>query len=325
VLFICTTPQFRTGNPLLPPPKLVLLGHGTLALHVLTGLLNSACNIVGVYPWADHPKGHDFLEDPEEKALLKTIKQAGLTRLTGVGLCKGQAFQHALTTLHPDGVLVASWGEIIPAPVLSLSTFINCHPSLLPAYRGANPYAAAILNGETTTGVSFHRMTPSVDAGPVLLQAPVPIGPQDTGNDLRQRCALMAQTLIPSLITQWGQWPEIPQPTTMPTHAAPTLATAALNWEQPAQALYNQVRGLQPWILAYSYWNDQHLLQVEEACVGSGQGVPGVIAHVSEGLPWVGTGDGLLGLKRYRLYWQGICVPGWWAKKLMTPGQHFAF
>ena len=85
----------------------------------------------------------------------------------------------ALAAFAPDLLVVAAYGQILKTDVLTVPPrgAINVHASLLPKYRGASPIAHAILNGETTTGVTIIRITLGLDAGEMLAKAEVPIPP----------------------------------------------------------------------------------------------------------------------------------------------------
>ncbi len=99
-----------------------------------------------------------------------------------------------------DWMVSASYTKLLGAQLLDLVTHaVNLHPSLLPKYRGTAPVIWAIVHGETTTGVTAHQMTATVDRGTVYGRVEVPIGSDDTGYDLHHRTAAAAAELLGTL------------------------------------------------------------------------------------------------------------------------------
>jgi methionyl-tRNA formyltransferase len=101
---------------------------------------------------------------------------------------------------QPDAVIVCAFGALIREPLLSDHEILNVHPSLLPRWRGAAPIERAIMAGDRETGVSIIRLTAGLDSGPVCLQQPEPIRPDDTFGTLAPRLeALGAMLLVRAL------------------------------------------------------------------------------------------------------------------------------
>lgn len=118
--------------------------------------------------------------------------EQGLPVLQPTSLRKDPAAVAALAALAPDLIVVAAYGLILPPSVLSLPTYgcINVHASLLPAYRGASPITAAILDGRSETGATIMLvMDAGMDTGPALRQVTEPILPADTTASLSERLA----------------------------------------------------------------------------------------------------------------------------------------
>ena len=104
--------------------------------------------------------------------------------------------------IAPDVIVVAAYGRLLPAAILELPQYgcINVHASLLPAYRGASPINAAILHGETETGVTIMQMNEGLDTGDILLTARTDIGPDESFGALQERLAgIGAQALLDAL------------------------------------------------------------------------------------------------------------------------------
>ena len=107
--------------------------------------------------------------------------------------------------MAPDLLLVAAYGKILPPAVLAIPPrgALNVHASLLPRHRGASPVSAALLAGDTVTGVSLMLMNEAMDAGPVLATAAEPIAPDDTTETLTERLSSLGATLLVNALPQW--------------------------------------------------------------------------------------------------------------------------
>lgn len=208
----------------------------------------------------------------------------------------------ALEEWAPDVIVVAAYGQILPAHVLEIPEFgcINVHASLLPAYRGASPITAAILDGLEETGVSIMLMDEGMDTGPVLAQATQAIRPSDTTATLSQRLAEQGAELLVDLLPDWlaGAVAPVPQDE-LP--GVPTICRLVkkqdglIDWTRPATQIERMTRAYQPWPSAYTFWAGQNF-RILAAQVRPGAAAPGLVVKTEEG-PAVGTGDGLLLLK----------------------------
>ncbi|MYH63801.1 MAG: methionyl-tRNA formyltransferase, partial [Caldilineaceae bacterium SB0675_bin_29] len=110
-----------------------------------------------------------------------------------------------LRMLSPDLIVVAAFGQILPPSVLNIPTYgcLNVHASLLPAYRGASPITAALLDGLTETGVTIMLMDAGMDTGPVLTQSALPVLAGDTTVSLSHRLAALGADLLAETIPSW--------------------------------------------------------------------------------------------------------------------------
>lgn len=239
-----------------------MAGFGTHGLRVLQGLIDQQAvgnvDLVGAMAWSRAQHRLGLNAEADEKALQYFIESYKLGTFHP-DLFQSKAMGAVLNQLQPDVVLLATWGEIIPQSVLLAHPkviFINCHPALLPEHRGANPYTSAIREGEKNSGVTFHLVSPAIDAGPILLQHIVPIDPADTGGSLKARCALVAQQSIAELIQQLidhGTRHAVEQTDTGSYYPPITLTDGALNFATSTQIqLHNQIRSLQPWLDCYT-------------------------------------------------------------------------
>ena len=95
-----------------------------------------------------------------------------------------------------DTIVVAAYGLLIPDALLDRGLWLNVHPSLLPRWRGAAPVERALMAGDARTGVTIHRTTPELDAGPIAAQEAFDIGPDDDAGAVYARSAEIAARLI---------------------------------------------------------------------------------------------------------------------------------
>lgn len=118
-----------------------------------------------------------------------------------------QSLTRTLTTLNPDICVVAAYGKLIPKEVLHIPVlgFINIHPSLLPKYRGPSPIPAALINGDTVTGVTLIKMDEQLDHGPILTMEPVEILPTDTFESLAKRLFIKSAEMLTETIKDYAQ------------------------------------------------------------------------------------------------------------------------
>ena len=232
----------------------VLLGHGPLGLGLLKGLLECPNGQgLGAIYWQ---RESATVSDPIQQSW-ETRTQECQVKALPFKRANTYGFVEWLTLNKPDVVFLGTWGEILMPHLLDLpgTIFINCHPSSLPKHRGPNPYSAAIFSGAAQTGVSFHVVTPSIDAGPLLKQDVVPILPDDTGESLRQRCAETAQGAAVDVIKQFQAntlLPGVVQDERQASYqSAPILTNGLINWQDPPEQVERQCRALSPWIPSY--------------------------------------------------------------------------
>jgi methionyl-tRNA formyltransferase len=159
----------------------------------------------------------------------------------------------AILALHPDALVVAAYGQIIPEALLDGPKFggINVHGSLLPRWRGAAPVAAAILAGDDRTGASIMRMDAGLDTGPVYATRAIEIAPTDTTPLLAERLAEYGARLLLEVLEAIAAGTAVatPQDESRATHAPRlTREDGAIAWEAVgAVEVDRRVRALQPW------------------------------------------------------------------------------
>lgn len=238
--------------------KVVILGSGKMLMNLIAGCMDAGCDIVGVFRYdkVRYPRIDRFLIDlfnpsPE----YSYIKSYNLYEINARSANSAE-FKKEILRLNADIVLVGTWGEKIKKPIIVLPKLatINVHPSLLPKYRGPNPYLQAIRHMEKESGVTFHLMDENFDTGAILLQKKVAIGVTDTGTELRQKIVPLAREGICELMTNLDTEIIIPIPQEE-KHASyfPQISEdeVMLDFNQSAEEVSAHIRAFNPWHKCY--------------------------------------------------------------------------
>lgn len=167
-----------------------------------------------------------------------------------------------ILALKPDLIITAAYGQILPKEILDYPKLgcINVHASLLPELRGGAPIHYAILQGKNKTGVTIMHMVEKLDAGDMISQVEVPIDEEDDVGSLHDKLSaagaeLLSDTL-PKLVA--GEADRTPQNDELATFAANiTREQEKVDWNKTGEEIYNQIRGLRPWPVAYSKLNNE--------------------------------------------------------------------
>ncbi len=145
-----------------------------------------------------------------------------------------------------DTIVVAAYGLLIPESLLAHGLWLNVHPSLLPRWRGAAPVERALMAGDERTGVTIHRTTAELDAGPIAAQEAFDVGPEDDAGAVYARASEIAARLIGGVLRE----PNFhDQPSDGATYAEKlTAADRELDLARPAREIVDHVRALSPHI-----------------------------------------------------------------------------
>ena len=256
--------------------------------------LARAYPVVGVVTQPDRPAGRGrVLSMPPVK---RTAQALGLPLLQPEKIRAAEAMAE-LRAWAPDLIVVAAFGQILRAELLDLPRYgcLNVHGSLLPRWRGAAPVQAALLAGDTRTGVTIMKMDPGVDTGPVLSQRALPIAAEDTAGSLLDRLAVLGADLLLEILPDYlsGQIAPRAQPLEGITYA-PALKKedGRLDFERPRAELERQVRAYHPWPGTWMPWREG-ILKILQASTAAAQVEPGT-RTVHRGLPAVAAADGLV-------------------------------
>ena len=234
--------------------RILFWGTADFALPTLRRLARSEHHLVGVVTQPDRPAGRGRERRPppvKEEAL-----EHGLEILQPEKP-RGEEFLKRIRGLEPDLTVVAAYGELLTEEVLDVPRLgsVNVHASLLPRLRGAAPVNWAIIRGHDRTGVTIMRMVRELDAGPILAQRAVEIGPRTTAGELfEELAALGGELLLETLDPLAGETVEEREQDDDRATYAPKLdrETARLDWSLPARELDRWIRGLDPWPAAWT-------------------------------------------------------------------------
>ncbi len=178
-------------------PRFAFLGTPPFAATILQALVRQGWRPVLVVTEPAKPVGRDQTVTPSAVA----AAAAALGLSTATPASKDELLP-LLSPLKLDVAVVAAYGKLIPTAALGVPThgMVNVHASLLPAHRGASPIQAAILAGDPETGISFMRIEPAMDTGPVIRQVTLPLAGTETAGSLtKSLAALAADTIVPVL------------------------------------------------------------------------------------------------------------------------------
>lgn len=238
--------------------KVVIVGYGEMFTNLIAATLDANCQIVGVLR-KDTIKYHPFVKSIKDifnpSVEYSYIESYNLPEIKAKSVNSNE-FRKQLLKLNPDIILVGSWGEKFEKTTFNIPKIatINAHPSLLPKYRGPNPYFWTIRNLEHTTGVTFHLMDEGFDSGAILAQEEIKIYPSDTGESLKQRTVLTARGVACELLKALKEDIIIPlqqreEKSTYYSHPD----EFELNFKRTAEENYALIRANHPWNKIYFY------------------------------------------------------------------------
>ncbi len=281
------------------------MGTPAFAVPVLEALVSAGYEVAAVYSRPDRPSGRG------RRTSSTPVKAAA----AAMGLLvhqppslKSRDLQREMAALAPDVIVVAAYGLFLPRAVLDLARYscLNVHPSLLPRLRGPSPVSTAIVEGETTTGVTIMQMDEGVDSGPVLAQRQAPIQESETAETLTARLFEMGAGLLVEVLPDWveGRIQARPQDESRATITKLlTREDGRIDWEMSADQIARRVRGYTPWPGAYTYWNGKMLKVLDaspdERAVAD---CPGTVIESAAGDRIdIATGHGMLRVSRLQL------------------------
>ncbi len=236
--------------------RVLVVGYNKMLSALISGSVYSGHKVVGALRCdrVSYSKFTLFLKD-----IFAPSHDLSLLRAFGVYDVKAPSinskeFVKEFEKLKPDVILVGSWAEKISPKITSLPKFgcINCHPSLLPRHRGANPYFWTIFLGEDLTGVTFHYVNEKFDCGDILLQEAVTIDNNMNAGELRDRCSKYAQGLVGELLNkiERGEIVAKVQDESRASYESQIeYKDTIVDLRKAKKDIHNHIRALRPWYM----------------------------------------------------------------------------
>lgn len=278
------------------------MGTPEFSVPSLEALIRDGQDIVAVVTAPDRPRGRGQEMSPTP---VKEIALRHSLPLFQPDDLRSPEFARHLRALAPDLFVVVAF-RILPREVFSIPLLgaFNLHASLLPKYRGAAPINWAIIRGETVTGVTTFLLEEKVDTGNLLLQASIPIGPEEDAGMLHDRLAVLGATAVLDTVRliARGEARPHPQDARLATSAPKIFRDDChIQWDRPAAEIRNFIRGLSPSPAAYTRHRGK-VVKVYRAGIvpGSPSGGPGHVTREQDAIR-VSAADGDLAIQELQL------------------------
>ncbi len=282
--------------------RILFMGTSGFAVPALNALVAGTFELIGVVTQPDRPSGRGKRLTPSP---VKAVAVASDIPVYQPERVRAPVFVRTLKGLCPDVVIVTAFGQLLPQSVLDIPPCgtLNLHPSLLPKYRGAAPIQWALMNGEPETGVTLMLLDAGEDTGDIVSAARVPLRETDTAFTVTETLAELGAALLVRCLSdmsaETGPPPATPQNAAEATHAPRlTKEMGEIDWEQPATAIHNLVRGTAIWPGAYTHFRENIRLKIIGCHPGPQEpsGHPGTVEIIDKQRLQVATGAGTLHL-----------------------------
>ena len=235
--------------------RILYIGTGDIGLPALGWLLGSGHEIAAIFTQPDKPAGRsmELLAPPVKRLALGH----GIPVYQPLKMRAAEAVAQ-VQAVKADLIVVMAYGQILPKGVLDAARVacLNLHASILPRHRGAAPVQAAILAGDTETGITVMYMDEGLDTGDILLVHRIPIHRHETGGMLHDRLAAAAPAALAEAagLLERGEAPRIPQDNALATYAKKLgREDGAIQWERGSELVSRQIRAMNPWPGAFTY------------------------------------------------------------------------
>ena len=275
--------------------RVIFAGTPDFAASALAALIEAGHEILVVLTQPDRPKGRGMKLTPSPVKILALQHNLPVWQPENL---KDVSIQQQLCDLQADVMVVAAYGLLLPAAVLSIPEYgcLNIHASLLPRWRGAAPIQRAIEAGDVESGVCIMQMDVGLDTGDVLLSRNTTIADDTTAAQLHDALAVIGAEAIVEALAKLPELIAVPQPEAGVTYAQKlSKADAEIDWALGAKQIHNKIRALNPVPGAWSslngqvikVWASTVLEQNSDAAIGS------IITADKQGIA-VQTGEGVV-------------------------------
>ena len=290
-------------------PRIVFFGYSEVGYACLDLLLARGDNVVALITHEDNPHEKIWFKTPAVAA-----REHGIPVFTPDSI-NTPGWREKIAALQPDLILSVYYRHMIGTKILALPRLgaWNLHGSLLPRYRGRAPINWAVLHGESRIGMTLHRMVKSADAGAIVDQEGVDIGPRDTAEQAFRKVLPCARTVLARQIDALlaGTAPETPQDEAQVTYfGGRKPEDGRIAWTQTSAQIFNLIRAVtDPYPGAFTDIGDARLMvwwaEAASPAAAGRRGASGEILSVEPLV--VATGDGALELTRTE--WRGAPAP----------------
>jgi methionyl-tRNA formyltransferase len=280
--------------------RLLFFGTPDFATPALRALICEGHDVIAVVTQPDRPQGRSRSELVPPPVKVVALEE-GIPVLQP-DRPRGEEFLAELRAFEPDLSVVVAYGHILKQDLIDLPRLgtLNIHASLLPRWRGAAPIQAAILAGDTETGVSIMRLVLELDAGPVLLTLRTPIGPDETAGELTERLAEMgAEGIVEAVdLLELDGVEEVPQDAAAATFA-PKIEReqARLVFTAPAANVARAIRAYDPKPGAWGLVNGAEVRLFGARELPDRRGDSGEVLEVGEAGMIIACGNGAVAVE----------------------------
>ena len=212
--------------------KLVCMGTNAFVVPMFDALRAAGNEIIAVYTRAPKPTGRKKILTPSPVHIWADTHNIPVYH------------SPREYNLHPDMVIVASYGVILRDNVLNSAPCINVHPSDLPKYRGASPIRTAIFNGDKTSAVCLIQLTAELDAGDILMRREFEIGENDTNEGIENKVSQIGAQMLTEYVAAPDKFSPTPQVGTPTFTRKFNSDDEIIDWSKPARDIHNQIRAL---------------------------------------------------------------------------------
>ena len=240
--------------------NIVFMGTPDFAVPALKMLIENY-GVKAVFTQPDRPKGRG------KKLAFSDVKEVAVEHnipvYQPVKLKEEPEMIEELKKMKPDFIIVVAFGQILTKEVLDIPKYgcINLHGSLLPMYRGAAPIQWAVINGEKVSGNTTMLMDVGLDTGDMLMKDEVEIPDDMTAGELYDILKERGAGLLKDTIEKMVKGEIVPEKQSDETFYAKMLDKnmALIDWNESAEKIHNLIRGLNPWPIAYTNYNDEKM------------------------------------------------------------------
>jgi methionyl-tRNA formyltransferase len=256
--------------------RILVFGYGEVGYRCLEILLRRGADVVGVFTHEDDPAENQWF-----RSVCELAKRSGLPVWKLEGLREATTLE-SIRKLRPDLIFSFYYRNLIPGEILALARLgaFNMHGSLLPKYRGRAPVNWAVLNGERETGATLHYMVERADAGDIVDQEPVDIGPEETAFEVMAKVTEAACVILERRLEELKEEraPRIPQDHRLATKFGRRRPEdGRIDWTRSAEEIVNLVRAVtRPFPGAFAE-TEAGRIYVWRARVVKGSGPPGIV------------------------------------------------